>query len=357
MAKPRVGIVGTGWGELQIEAFRHVRNVQVAALCDSDAARLETIAKRQKIDQTFSDYDKLLASGVVDLVSIVTPPEFHERMVRAAIDAGKHVLCEKPLGLNARVARELLECAEARGVVHAIDLEMRYLPGVAYCKELIDEDYVGQLFRVDVTMGMENPWGVNGKWAADDARGGGVLMELGATFIDILRWWFGDVSAVLAQRNTHFPIIKIPKTQVSEGNSFSTLHATGDDAFWSVLQFARGGQALLNFITGSRHDPGWTIKAYGQKGALVVNSGQLLGFHEGDREMAILPIPKRLELGDNPRDPLMWSMSKLMEQMVGKINHERADKSFPDFRDGLAVSQIVDAVRRASDEHQWVNIG
>ncbi|HEX7588209.1 MAG TPA: Gfo/Idh/MocA family oxidoreductase, partial [Anaerolineae bacterium] len=301
-------------------------------------------------------YDEMLASGSVDLVSIATPPELHETMVRAAIDAGKHILCEKPLGLNARVARELLECAEARGIVHAVDLETRYLPAVAYSKELIDEDYVGQLLRVDVTMAMENPWGVNGKWAADDARGGGVLVELGATFIDILRWWFGDVSSVLAERRTHFPTIKVPNPKGSDGNGVVTLHATGDDAFWAVLQFARGGQALLSFLTGSRHDPGWTIKVYGQKGSLIVNSGQLLGIHEGDREMAILPIPKRLELGDNPRDPLMWSMAKLLEQMAVKISREGAAEPFPDFRDGVAISQIVDVIRRASDEHKWVNV-
>jgi predicted dehydrogenase len=354
--KTRVGIVGTGWGELQFEAFRHVRGVQVAALCDSDRARLETVARKEKIDLTFAEYGEMLTSGAIDLVSIATPPELHETMVRAAIDAGKHILCEKPLGLNPRVARELLECANVRGIVHAVDLETRYLPAVAYSKELIDEDYVGHLLRVDVTMAMENPWGAYGKWAADDTRGGGVLMELGATFIDILRWWFGGMSAVLAERRTHFPTIKVPKPKGSSDDGFATLHATGDDAFWSVMQFERGGQALLSFITGSRYDPGWTIKVYGDKGSLVVNSGQLLGFHEGDREMAILPIPKRLELGDNPRDPLMWSMAKLMEQMAGKIQHDHAAEPFPDFRDGVAVAEVVDAIRRSSVERKWVNI-
>ena len=357
MGKTRVGIVGTGWGELQIEAFRHVRNAQVVALCDSDSVRLETVAKKEKIESAFVDYAELLASSAIDLVSIATPPDMHESMVRAAIDAGKHVLCERPLALDARAAHELLECAKVRNIVHAVDFEMRFLPALAYCKELIDEDYIGQLFRVDVTMAMENPWGVYGKWAADDTRGGGVLMELGATFIDIMRWWFGEVSAVLAERRTYFPMIRLPKPKSDAGNGFVTLHATGDDAFWSVFRFARGGEALLSFITGSRYDPGWKIQVYGEKGALVVNSGQLLGFHDGDREMAILPIPKRLELGDNPRDPLMWSMAKLMEQMVDELDHARPAGAFPSFSDGVAVTQVIDAVRRSSDEHKWIDVG
>ena len=356
MAKIRVGIIGTGWGQLQIEAFRRVRGVEIAALCDIDRARADTLAKTYKIDKTFGEYHELLVGDVVDLVSIASPPDLHEPMARAAIDAGKHVLVEKPLALNVRAARELLNCAESKAIVHAIDFEMRFLPALAYCKELIDEDYLGQLLRVDVTMAMEHPWGEHGNWAADDARGGGVLMELGANFIDVLRWWFGDVNAVLAGRRTHFPTIRVAQPKSPKGNGFENRIVTGDDAFWSVLQFVRGGEALLSFLTGARHDPGWTISATGQKGTLVVNSGQLVGRRDGDREMSLLPIPKRLELGDNPRDPLMWSMAKLAERMVAKINRARDVRPFPDFRDGDAVAQIVEAIRRASDERAWVSI-
>ncbi len=353
MDKVRVGIVGTGWGQLQIEAFLRVRGAQVVALCDVDQPRAADLAKKYKIARTFGEYGELIAGDTIDLVSIAAPPDLHEPMVRAALDARKHVLSEKPLALNARAARELLDCAEAKGVVHAVDFEMRFLPALAYCKELIDEGYLGQLLRVDVTMGMERPWGEHGNWAADDARGGGVLMELGANFIDILRWWFGDVSAVLAGRRTHFPTIRVAKPK---GDGFDNRLVTGDDAFWAVMQFARGGEALMNFVTGARHDPGWSINAYGQKGSLLVNSGQLTGMRDGDRETALLPIPKRLELGDNPHDPLMWSMVKLAERMIAKVNRAHDAEPFPDFRDAVAVAQIVEAIRRASDERAWVNV-
>lgn len=356
MAKLRVGIVGTGWGQLQIESFGHVRDAEVVALCDVDRARLEQIANQYKIAKTFTNYEDLIAGDIVDLVSIVSPPDLHEPMVRGAIDAGKHVLSEKPLALGPKGSRELLDCAKARGIVHAVDFEMRFLPALAYSKELIDEEYLGQLLRVDVTMGMERAWGEHGNWAADDARGGGILLELGANFIDILRWWFGDVSAVLAGRRTHFPTIRIRKPAGTKGDGYESRLVTGDDAFWSIMQFERGGEALLNFVSGARHDPGWTISAYGSKGALVVSSGQLLGMHEGDREMAILPIPKRLELGDNPPDPLMWSIAKLAERMIAKIKDTREAQSFPDFRDAVAVEGIVGAIRRASDGRAWVNV-
>ncbi len=356
MGKIRVGVIGTGWGQLQIEAFRRVRGAEVVALCDTDPARLNSFAAKYRVEHRFAEYRDLIDDDTIDLVSIASPPVFHEPMVRAALDAGKHIVCEKPLALSTRAARELLECAEAKAIVHAIDLEMRFLPALAYCKELIDEEYLGQLLRVDVTMAMARPWGEHGNWAADDERGGGLLMELGANFIDVLRWWFGDISALLAGRRTHFPTIKVAKPKGARGDGFESRQVTADDAFWSVMRFVRGGEALLSLVTGARHDPGWTISAYGSMGSLVVESGQLVGMRDGDREMAVLPIPKRLELGDNPRDPLMWGMVRLGERVVDRIHRAREAEPFPDFHDGVALAQIIEAIRRASDERAWMSL-
>lgn len=357
MTKIRVGIVGTGWGQLQIESFKRAHDYQVVALCDIDQTRMNDVAKKYKIEQTYSDYRDLVGRREVDLVSIAAPPDLHQAMTQAAIDAGKHVLVEKPIALDTADARALLQSAEASGVVHAVDFEMRFLPALAYCKELIDEQYLGQLLRVDVTMGLARPWGEHGNWAADDARGGGILAELGAHFIDTLLWWFGDVRAVTAARRTHFPIIKLAQIDPKSKETILVKKpVTGDDAFWTAMQFERGGEALLNFVTGSGQEIGWTISAYGSLGSLIVQSGQLTGMREDDREMAILPIPKRLELGDNPKDPLMWSMAKLADQMATKIRGERDAKPFPDFRDGVAVARVIDTIRRASDARGWAEV-
>ena len=353
----RVGILGLGWGQLVLEAFRRVRAAQVVAICDADMARTQDVASRNKIAHVYSDYHDLLANDDVDLVVIATSPETHARFAREAIDANKHVFVEQPLTLKMDQAHSLLAQAESKKIVHAADFEMRYLPALAYCKELIEEEYLGTLLRVDATMVVEQPWGVRGGWASDDARGGGVLGELGAHFIDILRWWFGDVDSVFASRRTHFSTFRIPKTQPTKEEKFETRTANADDAFWGAMQFARGGEALVNFVTGARHDLGWTISAYGSTGTLVVNSGQLVGMRDGDREMASLPIPKRLELGDNPRDPLMWSTAKLAERVCAKIKGESDVPPYPDFHDSVAVAHVVDAIRCASETRGWVKIG
>ncbi len=361
MTDVRVGVIGLGWGQLQVEAFTRTKNARLVAVCDVDAARAEALAKNFEIARTYTDYRDLIHDPNVDLVSIAVPPDLHRLISLAAIEAGKHVLSEKPLALNEREAREMLECAESRktespfGIVHAVDFEMRYLPALAYAKELIEEDYIGQLLRVDVTMGMERPWGEHASWAADDARGGGLLMEVGSHFIDALVWMFGDVKEILAERRTNFPSIRIPDPSSGNGK-FVSYHVTGDDAFWCALKFAKGGEASLNFFTGVRHDPGWTINAYGRLGVLVIKSGYLSGARVGDKDMAVLGIPKRLELQDEPRDPMMWAMSKLFERVIAKIRGEHDALPFPTFRDGVVVARVIDGIRRASEARGWVNL-
>ncbi len=352
----RVGVIGTGWGQLLIEAFHRVKGTQVVALCDTNADQLSQVANRHHIAETYSDYSDLLASENVDWVAIATPSDLHFPIAMAAIQAGKHILCEKPTALNSEEAHALLEAASAKGIVHAVDYEMRFLPANAYCKELIEEDYTGSLLRADVTMITEHPWGEHGNWVVQDERGGGVLMELGTHFVDTLRWWFGETSAVLAGRRTHYPSVRVPGSTEKGNGKTLRMAVSGDDAFWCVLQFARGGEALLTFVTGARHDPGWTVGVYGQTGSLVIQSGQLSAMREGDREMGLLPIPKRLELGTNPNDPLMWGMVRLIERAAWKINEVPESLPFPDFRDGLALARIVDAIRRSSDERRWVEV-
>ncbi len=92
----RVGIVGTGWGELHVQAFKLAKGVQVSALCDIDQDRLKAAAKRHDIPATFSDFQEMLTISDVDWVSIAAPPDAHASMFQAALSRGKHVLCENP---------------------------------------------------------------------------------------------------------------------------------------------------------------------------------------------------------------------------------------------------------------------
>ncbi len=350
-----VAVIGTGWGEIHIDAFKRVKNAELVALCDVNKARGMEVAKNAKIPKFFAEYDELLAQTDVDLVSVATPPATHKEIVLKALAAGKHVLCETPLGLNRHEAEAMLKAAQTGGRVHGVAIQTRYLPGYAYAKELIDEDYLGTFLRANVNMTIARPWGMSGNWAADETRGGGVLTDVAIHFVDALRWWFGPIEAVMADRVTLFPEMKV-EVKAGKETQFEKWRATADDAFTSLLRFERGGTATLNFVSGARQDAGWTIALYGSRGSLQITSGSLGGMREGEREWGELEVPRRLELPDRPREPLMWALVRLVEDLLGQVRGEKIDNPPPNFRDGFENLKVVDAIKRSSDDMMWVAV-
>jgi predicted dehydrogenase len=355
MKSIRVGVMGTGWGEIHIDAFKRINGVELSAVCDLSKSRSIEVAKNAKIANSFTEPGEMLADGTIDLVSVATPPATHKELVLRALASGKHVLCETPLGLNRHEAQTLFETAEARGVIHGLASQTRYLPAYAYAKELIDEEYLGTFLRASVSMTMARPWGASGNWAADDARGGGLLTDVAIHFVDALRWWFGPVDSVMADRTTLFPEVKVA---VKTGNETQVekWSTTADDAFTAMLRFRQGGLAVLNFVSGARQDSGWTIALYGSRGSLQITSGSLGGMRDGDREWGLLEIPRRLELPDRPREPLMWALVRIGEGMVRQIRGEKVDNPPPTFRDGLENLKVVDAIKRSADDMLWAAV-
>jgi predicted dehydrogenase len=355
MKTVRAAVIGTGWGEMHIDAFKRAKHTELVALCDVDKARGAEVTKNAKIPRFFTDHEELLAQSDVDFVSIVTPPATHKEIVLKALAAGKHVLCETPLGLNRHEAQTLQEAARTAGVVQGVAFQTRYLPSYAYAKELIEEDYIGSFLRSSVHMTMARPWGLSGNWAADEMRGGGILTDVAIHFIDALRWWFGPVEAVMADRATLFPEFKVA-VKAGKETQFEKWRATADDAFTSLLRFAKGGTAILNFVSGARQDTGWTISLYGSRGSLQITSGSLAGMREGEREWGVLEIPRRLELPDRPREPLMWALVRLVEGMLAQVRGEKIDNPPPSFCDGVENLKVVDAIKRSSDDMMWVSV-
>ncbi len=355
MKTVRIGVIGTGWGEMHIDALRRVKNAELVAVCDLNARRAAEVARNAKVSKFYDNYADLLARDDIDLVSVATPPETHKEIVLQALAAKKSVLCETPLGLNRHDAQAMLTAAEQGDLVNGIAIQTRYLPSYAFAKELIDEEYLGAFLRASVTMTIARPWGANGNWAADETRGGGILTAIAIQFIDALRWWFGPVEAVMADRATLFPEIKVA-VKAGKDMQVEKWRATADDTLLALLRFENGGTAILNFISGARQDAGWTISLYGTRGSLQITSGTLGGMREGDREWGLLEIPRRLELPDRPREPLMWALSRLAEGLVAQVRGEKVEVPPPSFRDGLENLKVVDAIKRSSDDMLWVSV-
>ncbi|HTP24872.1 MAG TPA: Gfo/Idh/MocA family oxidoreductase, partial [Anaeromyxobacteraceae bacterium] len=149
MKRIAVGIVGAGFiGPAHVEALRRLPGVEVLALAGANAAAARAKAEQLGIGLGFGDYRELLAREEIEVVHVCTPNHLHYRMTRDALEAGKHVVCEKPLAVEAREARELVELAVARRRVNAVHFNVRYYPLMRQLKRMVEKGEMGRIFSI-----------------------------------------------------------------------------------------------------------------------------------------------------------------------------------------------------------------
>jgi predicted dehydrogenase len=297
----------------------------------------------------------------LDAVSITAPTYLHHRIAVEAIGLGKNVLCEKPLGMDVSEAKDMLEKAEQKGIIHMTGFELRFIPAVTYMKQLIDEGYVGQVFQVHVRnfgnfkLDPSRPL----TWREDrDMTPAGVMADLGVHQIDILRWIVGDFRSVCGQTKTFVEERRLPN---GSGNGKVT---TEDNAVF--LAELRGGvQAVLH--TSGLATWETSIEIYGSEGAISYTFerqtpnwilGRLSGTRDPDRNMKPIPIPIRLTDGLKAADMnvafgqfLSANMCKLFAQGIRK-----REQPNPSFLDGLEAQRVLNALIDSARERRWIDI-
>ena len=148
----------------------------------------------------YDDWEAMLAAHDFDLVCIATPTFLHAPQTLAAIEAGAHVLCDKPTAMNADEAARMLEAAETAGRIHMIDHELRFNPNRMRIAELIADGSLGEIRHVDIT-NVGSTWAnpasrPQNDWWSLAEKGGGRLGANGSHQVDLLRWWLGEVAWV-----------------------------------------------------------------------------------------------------------------------------------------------------------------
>ena len=145
----RVGVIGTGWYNdiMHLPALRDDPRATTVSICGRRREPAEEMAKKYDIPNVHTDYREMYENDNLDAVVIASPDYEHHPMTMAALDAGLHVMCEKPLASNAELAREMLARAEEVGVVHMTYFTHRWMPHLQHVQQLIDEGYIGKVFR------------------------------------------------------------------------------------------------------------------------------------------------------------------------------------------------------------------
>jgi len=207
----RVGLAGLGFmGSMHFTGYKNIDNAEVVAVCDVEADRLKpdwagpggNIDRGQSLGitgvATFTDFDRMLAEADIDMVDLCTPTFTHAPMTIAALAAGKHVFCEKPMALNYKESQDMVAAANKAGKFLTIGHVLRFWPEYLVMKEMIDTGKygrlkVGRFFR----HGGEPPWSWH-NWMLDPARGGLAAWDMHVHDTDTVQWLFGEPKTVSA---------------------------------------------------------------------------------------------------------------------------------------------------------------
>jgi len=199
----RIGVIGAGgMGTSHAQGIRTLQRARVAAVSDSDEARGTKLAAEMGVPW-FGDYQQMLREGGIDAVSIASPPFMHKEMALAAAAAGKHVFCEKPMAVNVADCEAMIQAAGQAGVTLMVGQVLRFLQPFLKVRELVDSGAIGRPISAEVTRigGGDSAWTV--PWRARLEQSGGLLLEINAHEIDLLRCLGGDVASVYAEADNY----------------------------------------------------------------------------------------------------------------------------------------------------------
>jgi predicted dehydrogenase len=367
-----VGIIGTGFmGKAHAFGYRaakatfpEVPDTRLVAIADANEAVASSMAKQFGFERGTGDWETLLSDPAINVISVTTPNALHKPMALAAIAAGKHVHCEKPLAPYLADSLEMLAAAEAKGVFTQVGFNYIKNPILKTAKAMIDSGELGTItgFRgihaEDYMADADQPW----SWRLDPAGGPGVIADLGSHIIGMARFLLGSIGEVVADVET------VNKFRVASPGSTEKKAAHVDDVARLIVRFARGMTGTIEaswIATGRKMQLGFEI--YGSKGSLVFHQERLneLQFYKagGDPRHAGYTT---IEAGPAHAPYLNFCVAaghqlgfndlKTIEMAEWLIGIAVGKAAGPDFREACEIQKVVEAAIRSSKTRSWQSI-
>ncbi len=367
-----LGLIGTGFmGRTHAVAFTNVNRifdlpveVDCRMIADVDAEQASNAARAFGFDAATADWHQLVNDSQVDIVAIATPNVLHKEMALAAIAAGKHVYCEKPLAPSAAAAMEMTRAAEARGVVTAVGFNYLKNPMFKLARDIIARGEIGEIrsfggvHTEDYMMDANAPW----TWRLDPKGGGGALADLGSHIVATARYLIGPITKVLGDVRT------VIKTRPDAVGSSRRVPVEVEDIGRALLTFENGCSGVIeaNWVaTGRkmRHD----FEISGSQGAIAFSQERFNELHlylntdesaqRGFR--TIFAGPEHEPYGRfcvAPGHQIGFNDLKTIEvcDFLRAIAGEQTGHA--GFREGLSVQTTVEAIYRSAKDEAWTNV-
>jgi len=386
MAKPlRIGMLGCGFmgrahsnAWLQVNHFFPREHQPVLKTCyarEEDKEKLEEFAAKWGYESMETDWRKVVESDDIDLIDVCSPNFLHHDMVLAASEAGKMIVCEKPLAMNVAEAEEMVAAVEKAGVANMVSFNYRRVPAIALFKQVIDEGRVGRPFHYratynqDYTIGQDVPQGGMALWRLDSkVAGSGVTGDLLAHSIDSAEWLNGPIKKVTAHAETfikerkHADTGKVEKVDIDDACMFLAVFENGSIGTFESTRYARGRK---NYST---------MELNGENGALFFDLEdphilQFFRYADPDTGKKIedhLTGWQRIHV-TNFEHPYMknwWVPGCTIGYEHTFINGfadflaslEGGESFQPDMKQALRTQKVCDAVLTSAKEGSWVDL-
>jgi len=366
-SKLRVGVLGAGaWAQFaHIPGWQRDPRCEVVALCDVDIERARDFGRQFAIPEVTDDWQALVSRPDIDVIDVVTPSHTHFELAWAALEAGKHVLCEKPVAFDFRETQRAADLARRKGLKTKLGFTFRYSPGVQYAKSLIDEGFVGMPF-------IFNGYEQNSQWLdpqnplrqVDPDADQSVLQTsslegYGAPIIDIGHWWVGADYARVTGVMRNF----IPERMVRATGRMMRMNIDDGDIYIGEYTNGAIGSIQTSFVTVGNY-PGIEARLYGSEGAIICRLVEEFGVAETIKiarpdavEFKEMEIPQRFyPEGGGPRES--WRSlfyANLVKDFIGEIL-DGGDRNQGNFDDGAWVQETINAVELSHHERRWVDL-
>ena len=348
-----IGIIGAG----QIAQLAHIGGYQaipdqceIVAAADVSQDALTAVQRDFGIPQVFRDYHDLLSLDAVDAVSVCASNPIHHPATLAALAAGKHVFCEKPLALNAADAREMVEAAEAANRILAVDFQCRFIPQAVALKRIIQRGDLGEIYFVRAAWNRRRGFAprTKGAFHSKALNGGGALIDVGVHVIDTAFWLMGGPQPVSVSGAAYLKIGNQADGGYNPWGPWNHEEIDVDDFALALIRCDNGATLSLecSWALNIVQDEYYRVWVAGDRAGAEVTLGRT---EESATPLRIFTADAESWVDREHRnfESLRWPHHAVIADFVRAVRTGEQPRATG--RDGLRVQQVVDAIYASAD--------
>ena len=379
MKKIKAGIIGMGFiGPVHAEALIRLGYVDVVAVADNDYSVAKAKAEQLCIKKVYENYKDLIADDEVEIIHVCSPNDLHFPMTKEIIEAGKHVVCDKPLAMTSDEARELLRLAKEKKVVAAVNFNMRYYAMIHQVKAMIENGDLGKLYAINGSY--QQDWlhkETDYNWRVEVEKSGKsrAVADIGSHWMNTIEFVTGakiikvcaDMATFHKTRKKPLKAIETFSGMLLKPEDYENVPIETEDYASVLLRFDTGahGSFTVNQVAAGRKNRKY-FEIYGSKASVAFSTEEphelWIGKRDGNNEIMgkdpALAYPFAREIMSYPGghvEGFADTKKQLYDKIYRSILENRTEK-YPDFEEGLRDIIICEAILESAKREKWIDV-